>query len=55
LIQVIADNFVAGLVLDHDGIIRHAAPILAYMRGRHIDHQLKYCLRKGWTVLTVLP
>jgi hypothetical protein len=43
--------FVAGLVTDKDGIVKHAAPILYKMfNGRSIATVIASCAGKGWKV-----
>lgn len=50
LIRIVAPHFVAGLVVDDKGIVRRAAPIVAWAIGRHVDKTLAYFRRKGWVV-----
>jgi hypothetical protein len=48
LIRIKAPHFVAGVVLNADGRVERAAPIVRYMMGWSLDRISGYCLRKGW-------
>lgn len=46
LVRVVAPHFVAGF--ETDGVVRRAAPILAYMVGWPDEKVRAYVARKGW-------
>jgi hypothetical protein len=48
-IQIIGPNFVAGLVISNDRVIR-AAPILGYTIGWPIERIVALAQRRGWSI-----
>ena len=46
LVRIVAPHFVAGL--ETDGIVRRAAPIIAYMVGWPDDRVREYVKAQGW-------
>lgn len=51
LVRVVAPHFVAGF--ETDGIVRRAAPILKYLRGKTDDKARRFIARKGWRASVV--
>lgn len=51
LVRVVAPHFVAGFVID--GVVRRAAPILAYMIGWTDQRAFNYITKKRWTYETL--
>jgi hypothetical protein len=47
--QIVGPNFVAGLVISNDRVIR-AAPILAYTIGWTTERIVALAQRRGWTI-----
>lgn len=47
--RVVAPHFVAGMI-EQQGVISHAAPILRWAVGRSRDELRPYFSRRGWTV-----
>lgn len=52
LVRVVAPHFVAGF--ETDGIVRRAAPILKYLKGKTDAQARAYIARKGWKA-SVIP
>lgn len=53
LLQIIAPHFVAGMVMEEDGVFWRAvrlAPIIRYMVGWQWPRITGYCKKKGWQV-----
>jgi len=48
-IRIVGPNFVAGLVIEADRVIR-VAPILGYMRGWTTERVSALAQRRGWTI-----
>jgi hypothetical protein len=48
-IRIVGPNFVAGLVISNDRVIR-AAPILAYTIGWTTERIVALAQRRGWVV-----
>jgi hypothetical protein len=48
-IRIIGPNFVAGLVISNDRVIR-AAPILGYTIGWTTERIVALAQRRGWTI-----
>lgn len=49
VVRVVAPHFVAGVVIDRpDHRVVRAAPILAWVIGKHEDELRTYFRRKGW-------
>lgn len=46
LVRIVAPHFVAGF--ETDGVVRRAAPILAYMVGWTDERARSYIAKKGW-------
>jgi len=46
-IRMEAPHFVAAVDVER-GVVVHAAPIVAYMRGWHFARVMDYAQRKGW-------
>jgi hypothetical protein len=49
LAQITAPHFCAGLI-QRDGTVRQAAPIVKYMIGWSIQRAVEYARSKGWRV-----
>ncbi len=47
--RITAPHFCAGILV-WNNVVMNAAPILAWMKGRHTTWINGYCTRKGWTV-----
>lgn len=48
MIIIDAPHFNAAVVLDDNGVVVRAAPILKYMLGWTAARVVRYCFRKGW-------
>jgi hypothetical protein len=53
LVQITAPHFVAGLI-QRDGVVTKAAPIIKYMTGWRIEKVRTYCAGKSWSVRVLL-
>ena len=51
LVRVVAPHFVAGF--ETDGIVRRAAPILKYLKGKTDVQARAYIAKKGWKASVV--
>jgi len=49
VIRITSPRFVAGIVVGRELVV-HAAPILCYMVGWHVDKAINYALKRGWLV-----
>lgn len=52
LVRIVAPGFIAGF--ETDGIVRRAAPIIAYMIGWNDDKARSYIRGRGWKATKVL-
>jgi len=50
LVEVSARYFCAGIIIEN-GLIREAAPILAWSIGKDYDYFKRYALSKGWRIV----
>lgn len=53
-IRVVSSYFVAGIVLDSEGVCIEAADILKWAIGKPIEELVPYFNKKGWTAKRVL-
>jgi hypothetical protein len=53
LAQITAPHFVAGIVLDWQGVVKDSAPILNYMRGWTRRRVRRYVASKNWEIRVV--
>ena len=47
-LSIVTNNFVAAVILNDNGIVWEATPILQYMRGWNRERVLSYCSVKRW-------
>lgn len=50
MMRISACHFVAGVVVDENGIVVLAAPIVRYMTGWTAGRVMGYCASKNWRV-----
>ena len=48
LIRIESSYFVAGIVIDQNGQVVKAAPIVKYMVGWNTEKVETYCKKRGW-------
>jgi hypothetical protein len=48
ILNIITHDFVAAVILNGNGTVWEAAPILKYMRGWNRERVLSYCSVKRW-------
>lgn len=53
LARISAPHFVAGVLLDEDGVVTKAPPIVRYMVGWTRHRLVNYCAEKGWIVQVI--
>ena len=48
MIRITAPHFTCAVVLNWEGVVIEAAPIVRYMRHWSSERVLRYCHRKSW-------
>jgi hypothetical protein len=48
LYRITAPHFCAGMIVSLPGIVLHAAPIIAWTKGKSVAELFRYCHRKRW-------
>lgn len=53
LFQVQSPHFTAGFCVDAKNVVWEAAPILRWMKNKHLKFVEVYCKNKGWSLVSV--